>query len=211
MSNGFHEVSFPVSLSLGTNGGPERRNDIVSLSNGKESRNARWRSSRRRYDAGTGMRSVEDLYALISFFEARSGSLNGFRFQDPIDHASGSFGADITPMDQVIANGDGATQIFQLIKTYGDVGSVYERQITKPVSGTVRIAVDGVEIFEPDISINYETGEITFSIAPASGTVIAAGYQFDVPVRFDTSHLDINLASFKAGQVPSIALLEIKP
>lgn len=211
MSNGFHEVSFPVALSLGTNGGPELRNDIVSLSNGKESRNARWRSPKRRYDAGTGMRSVADLYALVAFFQARNGSLNGFRFQDPIDHSSAALDAEVSPNDQVIANGDGVTTIFQLIKTYGDVGGTYERQITKPVIGTVRIAVDGVEMIEPDLSISHETGEVTFSTAPAANAIITAGYQFDVPVRFDTDRLDVSLASFKAGQVPTIPLLEIKP
>ena len=81
MSSGFHEVSFPMSLAFGTTGGPERRNDIVLLSNGFESRNARWRSARRRFDAGSGIKSADDLYRLVAFYEARQGSLYGFRFR----------------------------------------------------------------------------------------------------------------------------------
>lgn len=211
MADGFHEVSFPVALSLGTNGGPERRNDIVSLSNGRESRNARWRYSKRRYDAGTGMRDVADLYALIAFFEARQGSLYGFRFSDPIDKSSADYGADITPNDQVIATADGITTVFQLVKNYTDVGGTYQRPIQKPVTDSVRISVDAVEIFSPDIAIDETKGEITFSIPPADGAIITAGYQFDVPVRFDLDQLDINLASFNAGQAPTIPLVEIKP
>lgn len=211
MADGFHEVSFPVALSLGTNGGPERRNDIVSLSNGRESRNARWRYSKRRYDAGTGMRSVDDLYALIAFFEARQGSLYGFRFEDPLDHSSAVYGADIDVNDQVIATGDGTTTTFQLIKNYTDIGGTYQRPIEKPVADSVRISLNGVELVSPDMTVDHTSGEITFSVAPADGAIISAGYQFDVPVRFDLDKLDINLASFNAGQAPSIPLVEIKP
>ena len=50
----FHEVRFPAALSVGSSGGPERRTEIVTLSNGFEERNSPWAQSRRRYDAGLG-------------------------------------------------------------------------------------------------------------------------------------------------------------
>ncbi len=80
MPTGFHEVRFPLRLALGTSGGPVRRTDIVSLSNGRENRNRRWRDARRHYDAGSGIRSIGDLYAVLEFFEARAGSftVSGF-------------------------------------------------------------------------------------------------------------------------------------
>ena len=68
---GFHEVRFPSSLSFGSLGGPERRTEIVALTNGFEERNTPWAHSRRRYDAGMGMRSLDDLERVIEFFEAR--------------------------------------------------------------------------------------------------------------------------------------------
>lgn len=211
MSNGFHEVSFPLSIALGTTGGPERRTDIVQLSNGRESRNARWRDSRRRYDAGSGMRARQDLATLISFFEARQGSLYGFRFKDPLDFSSAGFGNSIANTDQVIGTGDGAATTYQLSKTYNDAGGSAKRLIEKPVSGTVVMAVNGDSIISPDISIDDVSGEVTFANAPVDGAVITAGFEFEVPVRFDIARLDINLSAFNAGQIPSVPLVEIKP
>ena len=75
MPEGFHEVRFPLRIALGTSGGPVRRTDIVNLSNGRENRNRRWRDARRHYDAGSGIRSVDDLYAVLAIFEARAGQL----------------------------------------------------------------------------------------------------------------------------------------
>ncbi|WP_162651821.1 DUF2460 domain-containing protein [Lentilitoribacter sp. Alg239-R112] len=211
MPNGFHEVSFPLSIALETTGGPERRTDITQLSNGRENRNARWRDSRRRYDAGSGMRSRDDLMKLIAFFEARHGSLYGFRFKDPLDFSSASFGNSIASSDQIIGTGDGTMTVFQLSKTYSDVGGSAKRTIDKPISGSVVIAVDGVDVLSPDISINDAKGEVTFVTAPITNAIITAGYEFEVPVRFDIERLDFNLSAFNAGQIPSVPLVEIKP
>ena len=78
----FHDVRFPASLSFGSMGGPERRTEIVSFANGYEERNSPWAQSRRRYDAGLGLRSIEDLETVIAFFEARQGMLHAFRWKD---------------------------------------------------------------------------------------------------------------------------------
>ena len=211
MTNGFHDVSFPMSVALGTTGGPERRNDIVLMSNGRESRNARWRDARRRYDAGSGMKSADDLYALLAFFEARRGSLNGFRFKDPLDYTSADYGREITPYDQEIGIGDGVTTQFYLQKTYADIGGETIRKIEKPVSGSVRVSVTGVEIFVPYFAADTTTGLVEFITAPTDGALIIAGFEFDVPVRFDLARLDINLSNFHAGHVPQVPLVEVKP
>ena len=79
---GFHEIRFPANLSFGSMGGPERRTEVVTLANGFEERNTPWSHSRRRYDAGLGMRSLDDVELMIAFFEARQGQLFGFRWKD---------------------------------------------------------------------------------------------------------------------------------
>ncbi len=122
MVDAFHEVRFPLRLALGATGGPVRRTDIVNLSNGREQRNQRWRDSRRSYDAGSGVKSLADLYAVLEFFEARGGQLYGFRFRDPVDWKSGAPGETISATDQMIGTGDGTTATFQLVKTYADSG-----------------------------------------------------------------------------------------
>jgi uncharacterized protein (TIGR02217 family) len=205
----FHEVRFPLRLALGVSGGPERRTDIVNLTNGREVRNARWKYARRSYDAGSGIRSVGDLYEVIAFFEARMGELYGFRFKDPVDYQSAAPGIAIAATDQVIGTGDGAASAFQLVKTYGDAGASAIRTISKPVSGSVRVAVDGVETSA--FSTDTETGIVTLATPPVSAAIIQAGFEFDVPVRFAIARIDIDLAAFNAGRIPSIPLMEILP
>ena len=209
---GFHEVRFPLRVALGTSGGPVRRTDIVSLSNGRENRNRRWQDARRRYDAGSGVRSLDDLYAVLAFFEARAGQFHGFRFRDPVDHKSCAPGAVPRAVDQEIGTGDGATAAFQLVKRYADAGGETVRVIAKPVAGTVSVSVAGSVVPAADYAVDDETGIVTFKPdkIPASGT-IRAGFEFDVPVRFDTDRIDIDLAQFDAGRIPSIPLVEIKP
>ncbi|PZM17081.1 DUF2460 domain-containing protein [Rhizobium tubonense] len=213
MTAGFHEVRFPQRLSLATSGGPVRRTDVVNLSNGRETRNSRWKDARRSYDAGSGIRSVGDLFEVMEFFEARSGELYGFRFRDPVDWTSSRPGAPVTPLDQVVGIGDGTTRRFQLTKTYGDAGGRSTRAIAKPAVGTVKIAVNGVLLAPPSFSCDPATGVVMFvaDAIPRSGMTISAGFEFDVPVRFATDRIDINLSAFNAGRIPSIPLMEILP
>ncbi|MES2906360.1 MAG: DUF2460 domain-containing protein, partial [Pseudomonadota bacterium] len=81
-------VQFPIALALDARGGPERRTDIVTLASGREERNARWAHARRKYDAGIGVRSLDDLRGVLAFFEERKGKLYGFRYRDPLDFTS---------------------------------------------------------------------------------------------------------------------------
>ena len=103
----FHEVRFPASLSFGSVGGPERRTDVVTLANGFEERNSPWAHSRRRYDAGLGMRSLDDIEQLIAFFEARRGQMYGFRWKDWSDYKSGRASQQTGFVDQELGTGDG--------------------------------------------------------------------------------------------------------
>lgn len=206
----FSEERFPLRVAFGTAGGPERRTDIVRLSNGYENRNQRTRHSWRRYDAGSGVRSVEDLVAVLHFFEARRGRLTGFRFRDPFDYASAPGGEAITAFDQRIGTGDGETRVFQLVKRYGLDDDAYVRPIGKPVPGSVRVGLGGV-VTDAGVAVDAVSGRVSFGVAPAAGASVTAGFEFDVPVRFDMDHLSINVAAFEAGDIPSIPLVEIRP
>lgn len=210
----FHEVRFPLAIALGATGGPERRTEIVTLASGREERNARWADSRRRYNAGTGIRSLRDIATLLAFFEERRGRLYGFRWRDRADWKSCATDAGPAATDQAIGTGDGVTTIFQLVKTYGAGAESYARTIAKPVAGSVRVAVGGVEAtVGVDFTLDDTTGMVTFlpGAIPAPGAALTAGYEFDVPARFDADRLDINLAAFEAGEAPNIPILEIRP
>ncbi|WP_323782697.1 DUF2460 domain-containing protein [Thalassovita sp.] len=207
----FHDVRFPASLSFGAVGGPERRTDIVTLANGFEERNTPWAHSRRRYDAGLGLRSLDDIETLIAFFEARNGQMNGFRWKDWVDYKSAAPSANIAHTDQVIATGDGDQVTFQLMKTYRSGAQSYARPIKKPVLGTVVIGVQGTELREGvHFSVDTVTGMVTLAEPPNAGADVTAGFEFDVPVRFDTDHIHANVASFQAGEVPDVPVLEVR-
>lgn len=207
----FHEVRFPTGISLNASGGPERRTDIVTLASGYEERNSPWADSRRRYNAGYGVRSLNDVHSVIGFFEARSGRLHGFRFKDFSDWKSVGPQSAITVSDQLIGVGNGVVLTFQLSKSYVSGAQSYQRIIRKPVLGTVRVALNAVEqTLGSQFSVDSATGIISFVVAPGSGVSITAGFAFDVPVRFDSDFLDINQAAFNAGQIPAIPLLEVR-
>ena len=207
----FHDVRFPSSLSLGSVGGPERRTDIVTLASGHEERNTPWAQSRRRYDAGLGLRSLDDIADVIAFFEARRGRLHAFRWKDWSDWTSGRPSQPISPFDQALGTGDGAATQFQLIKTYASGGETVTRTIAKPLAGTVRVAVDGIEMAEGvDWSVDVGTGVVTLTAAPAIGAAVTAGFAFDVPVRFDVDRLDVSISGFEAGEVPDIPVVEVR-
>ena len=206
----FDEVRFPLRLSFGTSGGPGRRVEIVRLSTGFEHRNLRHRHSVRRYDAGSGLRSLADLAEVLAFFEARRGRLTGFRFRDPLDWHSAAHGAAMSAFDQLLGIGDGVATRFALRKSYGDGVAAYHRPIEKPVAGTVTVAVDGTEV-PSGFAVDTVAGAVTFASPPGAGAAVTAGFAFDVPVRFDIEQLSVNVAAFEAGDIPSIPLIEIRP
>jgi uncharacterized protein (TIGR02217 family) len=210
----FHEVLFPLDIALRSSGGPQRRTDIVALGSGAEERNARWAHSRRKYDAGYGVKTFEALSEVIAFFEERRGRLYGFRWRDRLDHSSAAPGVAVAATDQMIGIGDGTTASFALSKSYGSVYAPYRRPIGKPVARSVRVAVADVEVAEGTaFSVDPTTGVVTFHAGhiPASGAAVTAGFLFDVPVRFDTDYLEVDMSAFAAGAIPKIPVVEIKP
>ena len=196
----FHKIRFPLDVSLGARGGPERATDIVTLSSGREERNQRWAQSRRRYNAGYGIKSRADMQAVLAFFEERRGRFHAFLWRDGLDHSSNG--------QQPLGTGDGSRTEFQLTKTYGAAFDPFVRPITKPLAGSVEISVDGIPTHAFDVS--ELTGIVTFDAAPPAGAVLTAAFEFDVPVRFDVDRLDIELAGFDAADAPAIPLIEVR-
>jgi len=206
----FHDISFPFPLAFGASGGPSRVTEITPLASGAEHRNTPHATSRRRYNAGAGIKTLDQLHELITFFEARRGQLHSFRFRDPMDFKSCKPSEILSAGDQVIGLGDGVKTQFQIIKSYQDSGGEYERIITKPVAESLLIAINGTELPTAQYSLDAMTGLITFLAPPDVGSVITAGFIFDVVVRFDTDGLDLALEAFGAGQAVNIPLIEVR-
>ncbi|HEX8578534.1 MAG TPA: DUF2460 domain-containing protein, partial [Allosphingosinicella sp.] len=200
----FEDVRFPIALGREASAEPAFSTQIVTGAGGAEQRNSDWADARLRFDVGAGVRSEEDLHALIAFFRARRGAAVGFRFEDPFDHSSNGMTGTPEAGDQAIGIGDGVRTEFALVKHYGE----QERRITRPVAGSVRVAVDGEE------RIGGWTlgplGRVQFDAAPGDGAEVRAGFRFDVPVRFAEDRLPVSRATFEAGEIASVPLVELR-
>ena len=196
----FHQVRFPLDVALGARGGPERMTDVVTLSSGREERNQRWAQSRRRYNAGYGIKSRADMQTVLAFFEERRGRFHSFLWRDGLDNSSNGL--------QPLGTGNGSATQFQLVKRYGAAFDPYDRPITKPVAATVDVFADGVAT--GGFAVDALTGIVTFGVAPGVGVVLTASFTFDVPVRFDIDRLDIELTGFDAADAPAIPLIEVR-
>jgi uncharacterized protein (TIGR02217 family) len=98
---------------------------------------------------------------------------------------------------------------FRLVKHYVSGGVTVTRAIAKPVAGTVRVAVAGVEP-AAGWTVDVATGVVTFAAAPAVGAAVTAGFAFDVPVRFDVDRLEVSAGAFAAGAIPDVPVVEIR-
>ncbi len=200
----FDDVRFPIALGREASVEPAFSTAIATTAGGAEQRNAEWADARLRFDAGPGVRGEADLHTLIAFFRARRGAAEGFRFEDPFDSSSNGMTGNPQAMDQAIGAGDGARTDFALVKHYGG----QERRITRPVAGSVRVAVDGVERMSGWML--SEKGVVSFAEPPADGAAVTAGFRFDVPVRFAEDRLSVSRATFAAGEIPSVPLIEVR-
>ena len=199
----FDDVSYPLALGRDAAVSPQFSTAVSVTASGHERRNALWSDARMRYDVGPGIRSEKELTVLLDFYRARYGPARGFRLRDPFDHASAGMGEAVSPTDQLVAVADGLADTFDLVKTYGS----QQRRITRPVDGTIMVAVDDVAASG---WVHLGGGRIRFDSAPPAGARITAGYLFDVPVRFAEDRIDISGVSFAAGEAPSVALVEIR-
>jgi uncharacterized protein (TIGR02217 family) len=205
----FDEIELPLRVGFGSSGGPSFSTEVVVIDSGYERRNQNWSQARRGFDARTGIRSAADVGTLLVFFHARAGRARGFRLKDWSDFTSSADGTS-TPAfnDQTIATGDGTTLTFQLVKNYTSASITHQRIIAKPVSGSVIVGVNGTQVLT-GWSVNTTTGLVTFASAPAAAQAVTAGYQFDVPVRFDTDQLSLTAQNYRTYRA-DIPIVEVR-
>lgn len=202
----FHHVRINDCVNTRIVGGPRRKTTIVEYASGVEHRNTSWADSRRQYTVNYNNRDSRELEQLLAFFEVHGGRLIGFQYKDWADYKSCPVKDTPTNVDQIIGIGDGTTRVFQLTKTY-EVGALsYVRDIVLPVNGTVIVAVDG----EHACGVLLPNGLVMLSDVPPNNAVITAGFEFDVPVRFDNDELDFLLENPHKGSAQRIGFTELK-
>lgn len=201
---------FPDDISYGSTGGPMWSTNVLIIKSGFEGRNANWSNSRYKYNAAMGVRDEGELDELIEWFNSMQGRTHGFRFKDWTDFSSYALGGTLDFQDQSLGTGDGLQLDYQIIKTYTKGTQSRTRDITKPISSTLKVGVNGVEVLGPgNWTLDSTTGIITFVVAPPAAHAVTAGYEFDVPVRFDTDELEISLDHYLTGS-SSVPIVEIR-
>ncbi len=220
----FHDIQLSEDIERGALGGPAFNTTVLELESGFEQRNQDWSQTRGEWDISFGTMSMEDnqqgtfIHEVRNFFYARRGKLHTFRFKDWADFEIGDPN-DAVNDNQQIALGDDTTTVFQVFKRYPDTIDPFDRTVTKLVSGTLSVFLDGVlQVITTDYTVNLNTGLITFVVAPAStgGTgpggeeLVAVASEFDSQVRFDIDHLQMSTLLFNVGSIPNITLRETR-
>jgi len=212
---GSTEKLFPTNISYGSRGGPGFSTAVIENAAGQEERTGRWNGARRRYNAVYGLKSPSDLSALLTFYIIVRGPELSFRYKDFSDYttASDHYSAP-DDEDHEIGVGDGSNVFFQLRKKYEDGTYTRIRNITKPVAGTVVVALDGVAQTEGvDFTVDDTTGIVTFTTAPGVGVSVTAGCEFHVPARFGIEldkQLPISIDGFEAHSIQDIPIVEVR-
>lgn len=204
---------FPDNISYGSVGGPKYNTTLVIVDSGWEYANINWENARHEFNVAMGVRSMSELSDLIRFFHLCRGRAHSFRYKNWSDYKSCDVEEVITPYDQIFGVGDGTTKSFQLVKRYdlyGLVDLVNEYTIKKPVPNTVVVSINNViKTVNTDYTVNYSTGIITFTNAPANGEFLKWGGEFDIPCRFDVDELQITLDFYEHGSA-NIPIVEVR-
>ena len=168
---------FPYDISYNSVGSTRFATDVIVVDSGDDQRTQRWDQPLMEYDIAYGVRTMEQLHALISFFRAMRGRLYAFNYKDPVDHSSTLAMATEArsppppmPFDQQIGSGDGLSYQFQLSKTYRTPSGLANqvRSITRPDPASVRAAVNGAEI--STWTVDADTGIVTL-LSPVALTI----------------------------------------
>nr|WP_208404152.1 DUF2460 domain-containing protein [Sphingomonas insulae] len=190
----YDDVLFPIALGREAEVAPAFSTTVLTAAGGAEQRHAGWVEARTSYDVGPGLRSEADIAMLLAFFRARMGPARAFRLRDPFD---------ATGTDEAIGSGDGMRRRFDLVKHYGAA----TRRIVRPVTGSVRVAIDGVATQGFAVE---DGGVVVLDTAPRTGAAVTASFTFDVTVRFAEDRLRVARATFLAGEAVSVPLIEVR-
>jgi hypothetical protein len=159
------------------------------------------------------VKSFAALSEVVAFFEERRGRLYGFRFRDRL-------GLDLRRRRRPIQPTRSAALAPVMASARLSRCSSAMVGPARPMTGRLpsrskqrcasRLAAPN-RTRGVDFDVNPATGLVSFRPGhiPGVGATVTAGFAFDVPVRFDTDFLDINLEAFEAGAIPKIPLIEI--
>ncbi len=196
----FIDERLPTRIETGAIRRDEEDIEVTRTDGQWEIRNARHSQSLLEFEISF----KTDLYgsavnaAVKSLYKVARGSLHSFRFRDWSDFAL---------TDANIGTGDGATTAFQIVRKWTVDAETHSRKITRPVSPLVVKKDDVVQV--SGYTVDYTTGIVTFTPAPAIGVVITVTGEFDIPVRFDTTMTSVGRSAYNE-HLDTLTLVEVR-
>lgn len=188
MADFLEEVVYGV-IKYGSSWQDDYSVNIVTTSGGNEYRSLIHPLPARKFVLNYELDRDDMWTDLIGLWHRAHGKFAGFRARCHDEYSSNGAVGTPTPLDQstlvLTATTRQLIKAYGLDKTAGATGYAY-RHVKKPVSGTVVAAKNGVTLGGGDFSVNTTTGVVTVPTAIITD-VITAGFQFDFPVRFNTS------------------------
>lgn len=195
---------FPEKISYGSNGGPNFNTNVITVASGGEKRNINWSEPLYRYEVSHGVKTLQQIEELTNFFYTVMGKGIGFRYKDWKDCKVTIERSSINDGNDLAASGE-----FQLCKKYSiGVNSARYRVIKKPVVGTVKIFLNGVET--ENFTCDYTKGIITLTGDFEPEAIVTWSGEFDVPVRFDTDTMNTTIESFASYSWNQIPVVELR-
>ena len=149
--------------------------ETIPFSGGGTFRNDEWDQPLLAFDIAYPASERDDpvFLEVRACYRATRRGLHTFNFKD---------WSDYTATDESFGTGDGSTTVFPLYKNYTFGAQTFQRRIYLPVS-PIALKKDGVTTGS-GYSVDYTTGTVTYSVAPADGVDLTWTGEFDIPVRF---------------------------
>ena len=178
------DIEFPERIAFGAQSDPMWSTNLVSTIGGSEYTNQNWQDCRHVYDVSLAIRTATEYATVRSHFHQVRGRAKSFPFKDFLD-------CQVTSSQGVVDDAEDASEGYQLFKRYGSGADLYDRKITRPVSGTLtiyRTRSATTTNVTADCTIDYEGGTFTVT-GHVGGDVYTWAGEFRVPVRYDSDRL----------------------
>jgi uncharacterized protein (TIGR02217 family) len=212
-------MSFPRRLSFGANSDPAWLTELATTSAGFDSTNQPWSQTRHHFDVSFAVRTADDYIAVREHFHTMRGRAKAFLFRDPLDN-------QVALANGVVGALEGSPTAWQLFRRYGSGNDLYDRRITRPVSGTLTVwrtrsmvttNVTGSCVFDYGGSSTEEPGGTFIVSGHQSGDTYSWSGQFMVPCRYDIDRLPGLIVNRRPGedgpllvQCDAIPLVEVR-
>lgn len=192
------DAELDICPAYGWQGGPEFNTLITQLRSGVERRRSLWVNAQHRYILP--FQNITDaayLTQLKMAYLSAMGSAHSFRVKDFSDYQA---------ENAIFGVGDGVTTVFDLgiVATFGD--AAYTRRIVWPVAGAV-YTVDGTPA---SATFDYDTGQLTFDVAPADTAVLRWTGEFRVLVRFASDAFPMSIDNISGNNFIMNGSVELK-